>query len=151
MSYSVMKKIIFFVLLAVSPVYADGYEVLPESEAHIILNQCSREVPVIEGTWMPPLSVIEELEANLYKLQELEAVACCGYGRLEKNLNEYFRQYTGIITGGERLVYINGMPADRQKSKPVTVTVCDGGKNYWGAVYDPKMKEFDKLAFNGEI
>ena len=150
MSCSVMKKTVFFVLLVVSPVFAGGYEVLPESEAPMILKQCSREVPVVEGTWLPPLPVLEDLEANLYKLEELESVACCGYGRLEKKVDEYFRQYAGIITGGEQLVYINASPGGGQNSKPVIKVVCDGGKNYWGAVYHPVTNEFSHLAFNGE-
>jgi hypothetical protein len=27
--------------------------------------------------------------------------------------------------------------------------ICDGGKSFWGVLYDPETRTFSQLAFNG--
>ncbi len=59
---------------------------------------------------------------------------------------DYFRQYLGVIVNGKRYIYIDASPSKKDEM----MIVCDGGKDYWGVLYDPENKTFSELAFNGE-
>ena len=125
---------------------ADGYYLVDEGAAESILNQCSRDVPVAESFWTPTKTQIAELEERLKRLKDLASDRCCNYGKIEGSPRDYPRQYAGVVVRGKKLIYINaGVPA----TKEVTM-VCDGGKSYWGVLYDPETKTFSELAFNGE-
>jgi hypothetical protein len=115
-----------------------------------LVQQCSRDAPAIQGAWVPSEKDIKELEGNLHKLIAMEATGCCGRGKLENKPSEYYRQYVGIVVEGEKLIYINAVSNGWRQSKYAPQLVCDGGKSFWGALYDPKKKQFRSLAFNGQ-
>ena len=145
-----MKKIAFIILLVTSPIYAGEYVLMDQSDSQALVEQCSRDAPEIEGSWSPSKAEIEELEANLQKLKEIDATGCCGSGKLEGDPTHYYRQYVGIIFKGKKYIYINSISDGWHGSKRVPQIVCDGGKSFWGALYDPSIKKFSNLAFNGE-
>lgn len=119
--------------------------VLDGQHARALLKQCSRASPSrFKATWAPSESDIKEAEAQLPTLQV-------------KDVYDYYRQYVGIVIGDRKLIYVNAFHSafleladlkERWRREPVMV--CDGGKAFWGAVYDPQTKKFSGLALNGQ-
>lgn len=111
-----------------------------------VLDTCSRDSPArhagsVTGYWAPARSDIEALESQLSQLASQVA---------EPNLSS--RQYVGFESGGRRLIYINAFPLpDHSDINPAreAIRVCDGGKQFWGAVYDPQARTFSDVQFNG--
>lgn len=132
-----------------------GYVVLPEASAGDALRPCSRQGPSdVEGTWSPSEAEIAQLEKDLPKLARLKSSLCCLVGARINDPSSYFRQYLGLIIGGQRLIYINAFfdPAAHYDHSPWlqrVVDACDGGSSFWGAMYDPKRRRFSDLAVNG--
>lgn len=123
--------------------------ILPDAVQRGLLDQCSREVPRrAEFEWTPSVAMIADLERRLPAwLEEQNA-------NLPVPLDRYWRQYGGYGVGRDSLIYINlGTPWDDER--PPTPNprraqlVCDGGKGYFGLVYDPRTRRFSQLAFNG--
>jgi hypothetical protein len=97
--------------------------------------------------------VIRALEDRLQNIEALRATGCCLPDASVVDVHSYLRQYVGINVDGKPLIYIN---AFKRGSEPATwraepVVWCDGGANFWGAVYDPARQAFSDLAFNGPI
>lgn len=111
-----------------------------------VLDTCSRDSPsrqagAISGYWAPSRADIDTMEAKL--------------GALAPTVTEpsqFNRQYVGFESGGKRLIYINAFPmSDHSDVNPAreAVRACDGGKQFWGAVYDPAAGNFSSIEFNG--
>lgn len=115
----------------------------PDMQA--ILQQCSRETPIAERYWKPTKTQIKELESNLSKLTLLESDLCCNEGKIEGSPHDYFFQYAGVVVNGKRYIYVDAHPSQSTHGS----FICDGGKSYWGVLYDPENKSFGSLAFNG--
>jgi len=159
------RVIVSSVLLSAScisawrPVAAGRFVVLPEAEARSVVRQCSRSAPEIEGTWQLSESDTALLERDLRQLQRLYAVGCCFRGARIGNVDEYLRQYAGVIVRGQRYIYINALTADLIEDRPPTEIVprwkesafvaCDGGPAFWGALYSPASRRFFELSING--
>lgn len=143
------------------PVAAGKFVVLPETEAQSLVRQCSRSAPEIEGTWQIPENDTALLERDLRQLQRLYAAGCCFRGGRIRNVDDYLRQYAGVIVRGQRYIYINAFAADRIEAGPATATAprwkesafvaCDGGSAYWGALYSPASRRFFELSINGIV
>ncbi|HDS1124704.1 TPA: hypothetical protein QDZ60_002000 [Stenotrophomonas maltophilia] len=111
-----------------------------------VLDTCSRPSPGreagrVSGYWAPSRQQIDQLEA---KLSSLEA-------QVPKVL-DFDRQYVGIESAGKRLIYINAFHLpDDSGINPAreAIRVCDGGTQFWGAVFDPASNTFSELQFNG--
>ncbi|NYB76304.1 MAG: hypothetical protein HZS22_00695, partial [Stenotrophomonas maltophilia] len=100
-----------------------------------------REAGRVSGYWAPSRQQIDQLEA---KLSSLEA-------QVPKVL-DFDRQYVGIESTGKRLIYINAFHLpDDSGINPAreAIRVCDGGAQFWGAVFDPASNTFSELQFNG--
>ena len=126
--------------------------VLPASESEALLKSCSRSGPsAVEGLWDVPTDVVAVLEQDLHKLSRLKATGCCSLGGKIRHPEEYFRQYLGLVVGGKRVVYVNAfkLAATHPRWQAAPVGVCDGGSDYWGALYEPESRRFYDLAING--
>jgi hypothetical protein len=136
-----------------SIVVEPGRSVVLEPEAVSAFSKmCSRPgIPDFTATWQPDQTAINSLEADLARLHRLRAEGCCILGASVGDVNRYYRQYVGIVSGGRRLIYVNAYAADestRLESKPVN-DWCDGGDAFWGVLYDVETRRFSELAFNG--
>jgi len=146
-------------VLALTPAFAGraaldpkaGFIMAPE-HARDLLHQCSRATPQdVTGTWQPTPAQTAELDARL-----IDAVR-----RLRPDIHISGRQYAGYVIGGKRSIYVNAFPssvidfdhADRahwaDKATHQAVMVCDGGQDFFGALYDPETKTFTQFRFNG--
>lgn len=85
----------------------------------------------ITDFWAPSRSDIDQLEARLPQLQSRLPEALTGD-----------RQYVGIISRGQRQIYVRGFPATDNAGYDPTraiVVACDIG---WHALYDPQSGQF---------
>ena len=136
-----------------APVWdAKGGVVFPAEKAKTLLVQCSRGAPQgVTGFWLPRSAQIAQLEKLLPGLLEKNLS-----GQRHPPVQNYMRQYAGIITQNRHLIYVNGFgsyshdPYDRSgKWRTEAQVVCDGGNNFFGVEYDPQTKAFEGLGFNG--
>ena len=85
---------------------------------------------------------------------------CCISNGSLKNPVDSYRQYVGVVIGGENFIYINAVNKNSGEEferrleslknfSKHTFGVCDGGSSYWGVLYNPKTRTFKDLAFNG--
>jgi hypothetical protein len=142
---------------------AQQWVVLPAEHAAGVLRQPSRAVPVVDATWTPEASIIEEIAPALTaalqpRLDTRNAKAAAPPGRSPRRplrTSDYFVQCIGIIRGGQQLVYLNGCHRwliARSGSKlwrTAPIVVCDGGSSLFGAEYDPVTRQISALIFNG--
>lgn len=111
-----------------------------------VLDTCSRPSPSqtpgrVTGYWAPSRQQIEQLES---RLPTLEAQV--------PNVTDFDRQYVGIEVEGRKLIYLNAFHLpDHGDMDPAreAIRVCDGGNQFWGALFDPTSGEFSELQFNG--
>jgi hypothetical protein len=119
----------------------------------ILTTDSFREKPYINGVWIPSVEDIEGLESKLVKLNEEEFDSLNGISSLALPVNQYYRQYMGIILNGEKVIYINavsnnkwlklGFKSLEQQKNPLGRAHCE---NYcWGGIYDPFRKSFREL------
>ena len=113
-----------------------------------VLDTCSRDSPAkhageVTGYWAPSRADIDALESRLAQLQpSIAEPALSG------------RQYVGFESSGKRLIYINAFTLpDHEKVNPAreAIRICDGGEQFWGAVYDPQDGTFSDVARNGGL
>lgn len=126
--------------------------VLAEHYARGLRYLCSRPgIPEFQGTWTPTVGEIEAMESRFRKLQRVRARLCCIVGARVGDVNDFNRQYIGIVTKGKRYIYINAYPveSDSVLSDTPVNQICDGGDAYWGVLYDIESGNFVDLAFNG--
>jgi len=149
-----MKTYLFALVFIATPLMAQDSvlqnSVLLDGQlAKALLMQCSRDAPTHTETWQPSDTTIKELEENLPDITRLKSNVCCGEGNIEGDPKAYYRQYVSIIINETPVIYINAskMPWHDKNAPNI---VCDGGKDFWGALYHPGTKQFFGLAFNGE-
>ncbi|WP_412062893.1 hypothetical protein [Rubrivirga sp. IMCC45206] len=141
-------------------VVPDRSVLLNEEQAEAAVQQCSRAAPTIEGGWTPTPQDVAQLEADLEQVHRLESDECCFGGMEVDDVNAFFRQYVGVVSGGRPMIYVNAFPVTEFENWPSDLValpdwtaepfiVCDGGSSYWGALYDPERRLFSMLAFNG--
>ncbi len=111
-----------------------------------VLDTCSRSSPGREpgrvtGYWAPSRQQVEQLEAQLPSLEAQVPEAA-----------DFDRQYVGIEMDGRQLIYLNAFhlpdDADIDPARDA-IRVCDGGAQFWGAVFDPASGSFSDVQFNG--
>ena len=67
-----------------------------------------------------------------------------------ERLDEYNRQYIGIVWDGRNILYANFFCSDEPDWKENFVLVMDGGACYFQFKFDPNKGEFFQLQVNGE-
>jgi hypothetical protein len=130
--------------------------ILPAEKAQTLAKQCSRISPSpVTGTWSPTPADVAALEAVLGRELATQLLPEPG-----AKPEDYYRQYAGLVTGGRKIIYVNGLHRDavdrapegqRDTWKTDPAMICDGGSITFGVEYDPASKTFANFAFNGRI
>lgn len=138
-----------------SPFQPGTSVVFAGNAARQLVNQCSRREPgPVEGTWTPSTAQISELEPKLAALIERQ-LQC--RGESPQLATAYYRQYGGLVIGGARTIYINGVAsevAERHYSRNWrrrAMGLCDGGSLGFGAEFNPATGELANFTFDGSL
>lgn len=133
-----------------SPEYS---AILDSSKGAALMEQCTRCTPRgITNFWNITESDKVKIEVNFKKILHLKSSDCSTTYPNDslQTVEHYLYQYIGVNIAGRKLVYINAFvlrdTKDRWKTEPVNV--CDGGKGFWGALFDIESLEFSQLSFN---
>jgi len=126
---------------------------LDGDQGAMLIHQCSRESPeAVRSAWTPSAAVIEKMESRLTDITRLKSTLCCGAKFNVDDVGHYYRQYAGLVIEDKKLIYINAFArtavVNDWRQEPVLI--CDGGRSFWGVLYDPATEKFFDLAFNGE-
>lgn len=167
-----MKQIPLFVLLYMgffnkSTGQSDSLKlpvsfILDSSQGPKMLRQCSRETPKnISAYWTLSQNDKRDLESNFYNIDSLIASECCLLNGRLKTYKGFAFQYVGVVIKKRKYVYINAFPErELEEYKKMSIVVdiskspmivCDGGPDYWGALFDIEAKTFNHLSFNGSL
>jgi hypothetical protein len=117
--------------------------IVPVGASADLLDQCSRTtVSPIDGYWRPTPEMVLELESRLPTFLAYES-------RLEP-LDRYVRQYAGVLSMGQALIYASFLDSslDARWQRQVVV-LCDGGSRAWGVAFDVGTKTFGEVSVNG--
>lgn len=125
--------------------------ILSADAARALGRQCSRVSPgPIEDVWIP-----NDADAAAVDDQLIILVARKLEERGESpSPGGYHRQYAGLVIGGRRVIYVNGVQAQLTANglsdwRTQPVQICDGGALTFGVEYDPATRQFANFAFNG--
>lgn len=122
---------------------------------------CSRDAPGRSGYWAPDPDTVGGLEAVLAPALQRALEQQVRDPSRRPSANEYFRQYIGLRIGRRQVVYINGFHKGYVESlaarrpeladlwRTRAVNVCDGGRSFFGAEYDPATRQVVNIRFNG--
>ncbi|HEY1992611.1 MAG TPA: hypothetical protein VGH71_09140 [Gammaproteobacteria bacterium] len=133
------------------PMKTRSVYIFPGPQGAGLLKQCSRKVPQdVSDYWTPTDEQVAALKSalELYLRQH----SADGGDVLSHPLDTYHGQYVGIVSGGKRLIYGNFYihRADWLHEDTQPVGVCDGGRSFFGVVFDPASNKIVDVAFNGE-
>lgn len=112
---------------------------------------CSRSYPEgITAFWRASITDANEIDARIDSAWRHALPATDPFSESPSRIR---MQILGIVIGGDSLIYVNGFPAQDAPS-PKTRShriflVCDGGRAFWGAIWNPKTKTFSSFEFNG--
>jgi len=142
---------------APSPFARSTHTILAGQEALSLGHQCSRPSPgPVEAQWTPTEADIQTLEPKLGAILR----AHLEHAGQRTPIADYYRQYTGYVIRGRRIIYINGVARSAVESsnpdhpfdwRAQAVGICDGGPITFGVEFDPATSEFTRFAFNGAI
>jgi hypothetical protein len=132
--------------------------ILDSSEGRVLLHQCSRSVPVKNPSyWNPVQNDIDILQNNFKKVCILNGNDWGSINGKVDSLQKFGFQYLGVIINDKKYIYINAFPfreVEKLKSENYdlskkSLVVCDGGRYFWGVLFDTETMKFSYIAFNG--
>ena len=133
------------------PMRTRSVYIFPAQQGAQLLKQCSRDVPQgVSDYWTPTDQQVASLQAALQTYVQQHSADRGNV--LAYPLDSYHGQYTGIVSGSKRLIYANFYvhQADWTHEDTQPVDVCDGGRSFFGVVFDPASNKVVDVAFNGE-
>jgi hypothetical protein len=133
------------------PMKTRSVYIFPAQLGAQLLKQCARKVPRdISDYWTPTDEQVDGLKSALevyLRQHSADRGNVLGFP-----FDSYHGQYTGIVSGGKRLIYGNFYVHQaawlHEDTQPVDI--CDGGRNFFGVVFDPAADKIVDIAFNGE-
>ena len=132
----------------------ENYAILKGDEGQKLFRQCSRgsHVRKSKKAFLFPDSIISFIKQDFHQLDTMRTDAG-GIRHIE-----YRYQLTSFKIKKQLYIYINALPEPSQPYKKErweeywkekAIIICDGGKSYWGVVYNVTKRKFENLAFNG--
>lgn len=125
----------------------EGPLALKVERAALLFYQCSRGAPIPEGPlWLPTPAEVRMLEIRLEKHM---AAIKLGTPRMPAAGKQYRGQYLGFMRAGELHIYASYVPAREgnywEDFSGDAIIMCDGGKSFWGIVYNTVTGQFSEL------
>ncbi|HEX7813728.1 hypothetical protein [Dyella sp.] len=118
-------------------------QILGVDQFEAVLRQCSRSAPAASAAWKIDPALATRIDAYLASQESLQSDS----GPI-KNPGLVDVQYLGVIINGKKQVYINaGLLDDKGRAG----VACDGGRMFWGAIYDPQTGTVSDVRANGPI
>lgn len=119
-------------------------------------RQCSRDVPKEHGDyWVPTAEQIFDLEMQMVAvMSERERAGL----KIPYPGQRFNGQYIGFTSKGVRYIYGNFIPSYESAQLRWTadwspfekpIIVCDGGRHFWGIVFNAQTGKIDQPIFNG--
>jgi hypothetical protein len=133
------------------PMRTRSVYIFPAQQGAQLLKQCSRQVPQnVSDYWTPLDQQVASLQTALQTYVQQHSADRGNV--LAYPLDSYHGQYAGIVSGGKRLIYGNFYVhrADWLHEDTQPVVICDGGRSFFGVVFDPASNQIVDIAFNGE-
>lgn len=157
------------ILMACTPSAAEQSQTLPAGayiyrgdDAADLLDQCSRSTPAPGDSYFTPSAAdIVAFEAALPEALRASGETPDGYRPESERqgwsnlVDRWVRQYIGIVRDGTETIYGNFFPREMVTRHPEndfsrsTMIVCDGGRSFFGAEFNPASGQIVHLAFNG--
>lgn len=107
----------------------------------------------ITGDYLPPLSVVGEMERRL--AIHMSKMYCQGQ---RYKFTDYRYQYVGLIHKGQRKIYVMSRPHDTEHWKwwwgwqtQIIIRTFDGGPKIFNVEYDVASGKFPRTWFNGPL
>jgi len=130
---------------------------LPSTAGEKLLEQCSRASPQnVTAFFELDSTIVGILELNFKRLLSYQTKECCSDGSIP-TLDGFAFQYVGVKIKRESFIYVNALFIESCEDfetvykdwtiKPIII--CDGGDNFWGALFNLEKEEFVHLAING--
>jgi hypothetical protein len=86
-------------------------------------------------------------------LEKYMAAIKTGTRRVPAASKQYRGQYVGFRRAGELHIYASYVPAREgnywEDFSGDAIIMCDGGKSYWGIVYNTATRQFSELEVSG--
>jgi hypothetical protein len=125
----------------------------------LVRNRCDRAMPSPDSPWVPDAAMIRQLEEALPAALQAALDHAMPSGSARFKVSDYYRQYGGLVVGGEKIIYVNGFHRELLDSLPdfpthamfwrtSPVEGCDGGLFLFGAEYDPSTRHVRSIRFN---
>ena len=134
----------------------DLWTILSGVEAENMRGPCSRPFPEGMGaSWQPSPADVQRFERLLPAAIDAEFPFL---GKLSRP-DRFVRQYAGFLRHGRPVIYVNGIGLRGgarelelgQDWRSRFVNICDGGRGFFGAVYDIQKDAIDSFVFNGSV
>ena len=104
-----------------------------------------------ESYWTPSADEISEIEDEIAGYLDQNSKEFYWEPPVWERLDEYQRQYIGLMRGGKRIIYGNYFcDSGKQNWRQDFVFAIDGGECYFQVEYDVESGLFIKLRVNGE-
>ncbi len=101
--------------------------------------------------WMPGPDDIAALEGQLGAYLQTHATQFFGHPTVWEQLDEYHRQYVGLVVDGKPLIYGNFFCTETETDwLNEWVIVLDGGDCFFQVTFDVEGQMFIRLQVNGE-
>lgn len=104
-----------------------------------------------EGYWMPSGKDLLTMEVQLGPYLQAHADQFFAHPTVWEQLDEYHRQYVGLVVDGKSLIYGNFFCAETETDwTHAWVIVLDGGDCFFQVTFDVAGQTFIRLQVNGE-
>lgn len=148
---TIILILLFFIACAPAPQNIEGENWVAFSAEHASQAGLNEWLfPDGVTYWSPSAADILAVEEGAAAfLQENESAFFTDFPVWQR-LNEYNRQYIGVVWDGRKILYGNFFCSDEPDWKENFVLVMDGGACYFQFKFDPNTGEFFQLQVNGE-
>lgn len=135
----------------------EQFAVINDSLGTTLVNQCSRPSPEdVTKFFNLSTSEVETLHENFKKVYTLQCSDTYYKDFRVSDTIPTIYQYVGMFVEDKKQIYINAFPTEialqtQHPWKRQPLVACDGGKHFWGVVFDLQTERFSDLYMNHSL